>query len=199
MSSMSTKNKRQISKEATKELILEKTKDLIIDNGIVNTSTKVISDYCKVAHGTIFSQFGNRENLISTIIKKELTEIARQLYELKKGSHSLEGLLSEYLKLVEVNERFLVVINKEFSFLVESLQRDVITTESIVKNMFYNEIEAGIKSGRFKDSNIKVVISFLFGTINYYLSRREYFVSDTSIIKQKKQDIIKAFMNLIKK
>ncbi len=196
---MSTKNKRQISKEATKELILKKTKELIIKKGLLKTTTKEISTYCKVAHGTIFSHFKNREILISEIVKIELMGIAKKLYQIKDNPNSIEELLYDYLSLVEQNENFLTVINKEFSFLSKNLQREIITTEGIVKKVFYNEIEKHINSNNLKSVNIQVAISFLFGTINYYLSRKEYFVLSGSVMKDKKEDIKNTFINFLKK
>lgn len=196
---MSTKSKRQISKEATKELILEKTKELIVKKGLLKTTTKEISTYCKVAHGTIFSHFSNREKLISEIVKIELTGIAKKLYQIKDNPNSIEELLYDYLSLVEQNENFLTIINKEFSFLSENLQREIITTEGIVKKVFYNEIEKNINNSNLKSVNIQVAISFLFGTISYYLSRKEYFVLSGSVMKEKKEDIKNTFINFLKK
>jgi len=191
------KNKRQISKETTRKLILEKTRELIVKNGILNTSTKSISDYCMVAHGTIFSHFENREKLISTVVKIELTEIAKKLYTIEEPSTTIDGLISEYLKLVEDDEDFLVVINKEFAFLDHNLQREIITTESIVKNLFYNKLSKSIADKNIKSINIHVAISALFGTISHYLIRKEYFVVSGSVMKEKKEEILNTFIELL--
>ena len=189
------KNKRQLLKQITKDLILETTKQLIVENGVLKTTTKEISISCKVAHGTIFSHFENRDKLISVVVKNELMEIAKKLYKIKETDFTLEELLTHYLNFVEENEDFLVVVYKEFSFLNKNLQREIITTESIVKNIFYNKIEKNI---RHKDLKPQIILSTLFGTINYYLSRKEYFVSSGSVIAEKKNDIINTFINLIK-
>jgi AcrR family transcriptional regulator len=192
---MSIKNKRQISKEVTKEIILKGTKKLIIKNGILNTTTKEISAFCNVAHGTIFSHFSNREALISEVLKTELMGLAKVLHQLKDNTQSIAELLDEYLNLVERNELFLTVISKEFSFLSRNLQREIIITESIVKKMFYAEIEKLISS---KNMDIQVAVSFLFGTINYYLNRKEYIVLSGSVMKVRKIEIKNTFLDFLK-
>lgn len=199
MSGMSTKTKRQLLKESTKNLILKNSRLIIIEKGVFNTTTKEISTSCNIAHGTIFSHFDTKENLISEVIKYELMKIAKELYQIKVEVHNIEVLLYEYLSLVEKNEDFLSVINREFSYLTKIIQREVLTTESIVKNVFYNEIKKGIKNNVFININIQVAISFLFGIMNYYLTRKEYFVSSGSVIKIKKDEIINTFIKFLKK
>ena len=192
------KTKRQIAKEETREMILEKTQEFILMNGIVNSSTMAISKYCGVGHGTLFMHFQNREGLISEVLKKELLEIAKKLYKIKESENSFQTLLPEYLNLLEDKEDFLVIINKEFSFLHPDVQREVITTEGIVKKLFYDLIQKGIDKNEFKKVNVKMAISSIFGTINYYLERKEYFVSEGSVIRKKKKDIENYFIEILK-
>jgi AcrR family transcriptional regulator len=198
MSNDSMKNLRKISKETTRNLILEKTKQLIISNGILKTSTKQIADLCKVAHGTIFSHFNSREVLIGTIIKEELIRIAQKLYQIAEINGKFVEMLEEYLNLVIEEEELLIVINKEFPFFSEYLKNEIITTETIVKKFFYNKLLEESLTVNREPLNISVVISILSGTISYYLTRKEYFVSSGSVINKKKEDIIKIFLNILK-
>lgn len=193
------KNTRQIAKESTRLLILEKTKELIISNGILNTSTKQISNHCKVAHGTLFSHFNNREELFGSVIKHELIRIAKRIKALEDTNPTFEILVNNYLLLVAEEESFLCVINKEFPFLSDLLQREIITTESIVKKLFYHKIEQNISSGEFKDVNITAVLSFFFGTIQYYLVRKELISDSGSVIKSKQSELTDILLTLLKK
>lgn len=188
---------REIAKESTRALILDKTKELIVSKGILKTSTKQISDYCNVAHGTIFSHFNNREQLISSVIKRELIRIAKALYKLEDLNVPFDQLLDKYLSLVAKEENLLAILNKEFPFLSDGLKREIVTTESIVKKLFYNRIEQGIHENIFKPMNISVILSFLFGTIQHYLIRKELFIDSGSIIKKKKNEIINIFLTLL--
>jgi AcrR family transcriptional regulator len=197
MSKYSMKNIREISKENTRNLILERTLQLIFIQGVINTSTKQIADACNLAHGTIFAHFKNREELIGSVIKSELIRIAEKLYQISEQKSPFDKLLDEYLKLIVEEEELFVVINKEFPFLSDYLKNEIISTETIVKKFFYNTILAGIDEGSIKKINISVLISCIFGIISHYLVRKEYFVSSGSVIMQKKNEIIKLVLNLI--
>jgi AcrR family transcriptional regulator len=192
------KNIREISKENTRRLILDTTREIIVLQGIINTSTKQISDKCKIAHGTIFAHFKNREVLIGTVVKTELIRIAEKLYQLAEKNIPFGNLLEEYLNLVSEEEDLLVVINKEFAFFSEYLKNEIITTETIVKKFLYDALSKDIETGLMKPLNVSMLISCLFGTISHYLVRKEYFVSSGNVIMQKKQEIIQLFINLIK-
>jgi AcrR family transcriptional regulator len=195
MSKYSMKNKRILAKEYTRNLILEKTLEIIISNGIINTTTKQIADACNLAHGTLFAHFNNRETLIGSVIKNELLRIAQKLYLIAEKKCSFEQLLGEYLDVISEDENLLVVIQKEFSFLDDYLKNEIITTETIIKKFFYDVINSEINSENIKPVNISVLISCIFGSINHYLTRKEYYVALGSVIALKKPEIIKIFIN----
>jgi len=199
MSRYLMKKYREIAKENTRNLILTKSKEIIVRKGVLATSTKAIADECKLAHGTIFSHFNNREELVAQIIKKELIRIAEKLNHFEELNAGIEELLENYLQLVIEEEDFFVIINREFPFFSDYLKDEIITTEMIVKKLFYNKISEGVDAGFFKSLNLQVVNSCLFGTISYYLVRKEYFITAGSVIAAKKNDIIEIFINLIKK
>jgi len=199
MSYISMNNKRQISKETTKNLILERTKELIVKNGIIKTSTKNIAEYCKIAHGTLFAHFRNREQLISEVLKNELLRISKRLYQLKSSNNSLEHLLNKYFDLVIDEEELFVVVNKEFPFISNNIKREIITTETIVRNLILKKIEQGVNNKLFKPIEPRIAMSFLFGTLNYYLSRKEFFTSTGSVIQIRKKEIINTFLIFIRR
>ena len=168
-------------------------------NGILLLNTLDIAKEANIAHGTVFAHFPNKEMLISNIIETELKSIARNLKEMiDNQSDGIGILLGNYMNLLAQNEDFFVVIAKEFPFLNPNLQKSIISTESIIKNIIYQHIETGIKNGIYKQIDITMSLSFLFGTINYYLSRKEYFITkNDKIIMEKKQQIIDIFFEII--
>ena len=199
MSFYSMKNKRQISKKNTLQKIESTAKKVYIKKGVSNTSTMDIAREAKIAHGTIFAHFSTKNDLVIHVFKKELTYIAKQLKDYSYDSHiRCRELVHNYLNLIVENEDLFITIAKEFPFYPEEVKREIIATESIVRILIYNKIETGIKNGIFKDTDITTCLSFLFGTLNYYLSRKEMFAKDyESIIQKKKNSIIKTFFDLL--
>jgi AcrR family transcriptional regulator len=192
------KNKRQTSKEQTLNKIVEVTRQLIIQQGIITLNTVEIAKTANIAHGTIFAHFASKELLISHICQQELKKIALKLRELSENqSNEINNLLDKYLNLLAENEDFFVVISKDFPFLNPDLQKTIISNESIVRNILYQHIENGIKNGIYKNVDITMSLSFLIGCINLYLGRKEYFVTKTSIILEKKEKLIQTFLEIL--
>lgn len=135
--------------------------------------------------------------LICEVLKSELQRISKTLYELKSEEKNLAESLDSYLSLIAKEEDLYVVIAKEFSFLNSAIRNEIISTETIVRNIFYTKIEQGINQNKYKPVNPTVAISFLFATINYYLSRKEYYTN--RVIQAKKDKIIETFLTLLKK
>ena len=200
MSNNSMKNKRQESKSQTLEKIIKSTKDLIIKHGIIQLKTLDVAMEAGVAHGTLFAHFANKELLVSEVCQIELRQIAIKLKEMAdQTSFELKELLENYLELVAENEDFYVVIAKEFPFLQEQIQHSIIGNETIVKNILYLKIENEIKKGYLMVEDITTLIAFFFASIQYYLSRKEYFVSNAGkLVEQKKDQIINTFLKLLK-
>ncbi len=193
------KNKRQLAKQQTFDKIVETTKELVIEQGIINLKTLDVAKKAGIAHGTLFSHFETKEVLIANICQNELLKIARKLKSITENQTDIIHLLESYLSLIANNENFYVIIAKEFPFLDSSIQQSILANETIIKNILFRNIESGNKTGLFNVKNITMSVSFFFASINYYLSRKEYFVTGKGkLMNQKKGQIIDTFMKLLK-
>ncbi len=180
-------------------MILLTTKTLIENQGMLNTTTKHIADHCGIAHGTIFSHFNTRDLLFSTVIKRELIRVAEKLHKLDVKNRTLEALLKAYFLLLAKEEPLMTALSREFPFLSEEIKNEIITTETIIKKFLYDKIQAGIDSKTLKAVNITVALSFLFGAIQLFLCRKEYYVKDDeSVIRMKSDELIQTFISLFK-
>ncbi len=193
------KNKRQIAKQQTFDKIVKTSKELIIEQGIINLKTLDVAKKAGIAHGTLFAHFETKEILISNICQNELLKIARKLKSITENQTDIIPLLESYLSLIADNENFYVIIAKEFPFFDSSIQQSILANETIIKNILYRKIEAGNETGQFSVKDITMSVSFFFASINYYLSRKEYFVNGKGkLMNQKKEQIIDTFMRLLK-
>ncbi|MEW5814907.1 MAG: TetR/AcrR family transcriptional regulator [Spirochaetota bacterium] len=190
-------NRRQRQKEKTREHILAASKKFFIRKGVLASTTEGIAKACGVAQGTLFLHFKTKENLILGIFEKELMRIAEELYILTGNAFELKPLLEAYLSFLEKEEDFLSVIGREFPFFPNKLKRQILSLEAIIRHIFYTTIENGIERGSIKRLDITAVLTFLFGTLNYYLSMKKIFVARGSVISAKKQSIIDTFSQFI--
>jgi AcrR family transcriptional regulator len=190
---------REAAKKETRQKLLQAAKEEFVKNGLLNISTVDIAKRAGVAHGTVFFHFQNKETLLIEVFDRELLKITDELYTLLHGSNEFEDLLNTYLDFLEREETFFAIIARETPLYSPELRRTILGREAAIRHYFYRALEKGIKQGQYKAVDITAALNFLFGTLNYYLCLRESFVSQGSVIREKRQTIIDTFMQLLSK
>ncbi len=178
-------------------MILQTAKLYFMKNGFLKTTTSEIAQKANVAHGTLFLHFKNKDSLIIEILDLELDRISKQIFQIINESNDFELLLSKYLDLLQEQEDLFATLARELPFYSDELRRKVLFRESIIRSHFQKAISEGINEGKFKDCDIISSLTFLFGTINYYLSLKPIFVKEGSVIKKFKKSIISTFMGFV--
>jgi AcrR family transcriptional regulator len=192
-------NQREKAKKETREKLLVAAKDEFVKNGLLNISTVDIAKRAGVAHGTVFFHFQNKEILLVEVFDRELLEITDELYVLLHGSNDLEDLLNTYLNFLEREETFFAIIARETPFYSPELRRTILGREAAIRHYFYQAIEKEIKQGQYKAVDITAALTFLFGTLNYYLCLSESFVAGGSVIREKRRAVVDTFIKLLSK
>jgi AcrR family transcriptional regulator len=192
-------NQRKKAKKETREKLLVAAKDEFVKNGLLNISTVDIAKRAGVAHGTVFFHFQNKEILLVEVFDRELLKITDELYVLLHGSNDLEDLLNTYLSFLEREETFFAIIARETPFYSPELRRTILGREAAIRHYFYLAIEKEIKQGQYKAVDITAALTFLFGTLNYYLCLSESFVAGGSVIREKRRAIVDTFIKLLSK
>lgn len=185
-------NKREESKIKTRELILVKTKELIAKIGVLNLTTAVIAKECGIAHGSIFQHFGSREGLINTVLEGEIKRLTIQIESCCDSVLDLDKLLENYLEVLSQEEDFLSMLYRELPFLPEGIQRNMVCLEVILRNSFFLLLSEEMK-GKADEKGITIRVEAFFSTVIRYLSLRELYSPDQSVIKAKSADIKKLF------
>ena len=190
-------NKRQLQKQKTREHILKIAKQEFVEKGFLKTTTNQIALQAGIAHGTLFLHFKNKDNLIVEILDKELELMSSGIQDLVGRSADLEQMLILYLNLLEEDEKLFSVLARELPFYPEELRRKIMFRDSLIRSHFHNVIESGIGAGKYRKLDPSTAVTFLFGTINYYLSLRSIFVENGSVIAKFRSKIISTFKALL--
>lgn len=186
-----------MQKQKTRLHILNTAKELFIKKGFLNITTAQIAELADVAHGTLFLHFKSKNSLILEILDEQLYFINDQIGDIIRRAGDLPQMLSLYLNLLQADEDFFSVIARELPFYPAELRRLILFRDSIIRSYFHKMIEAGIAAGSYRQVDITVTVTFLFGTINYYLSLKSIFVQEESVIGKFKQAIQQNFMLLL--
>lgn len=192
-------NKREDSKNKTRQLIINKSTELFINKGILNTTTAEIAKECGIAHGSIFQHFGNRENLINFILDEEIKRITLNLRNSCSLIYDIDSLLKSYIDVISAEENFLCMLYKEMPFLSDAIKRNIVALDAIIRNIFYLSINEGIIQGTLYETNVTLGLDAFFATIIRYLSLRELYSTNKGAIEAKQQDIILLFKMIFRK
>ncbi len=190
---------REKAKKETRQKLLKVAKQEFIKKGLLKISTVDIAKKAGVAHGTLFFHFQNKENLVVEVLDTELLNITAELNVLLHGSYDIKNLLNRYLDFLEREEQFFAVIARETPFYSPELRRRILGREAAIRQYFYQTLENEIEQGKCKDVDITTVLNFLFGALNYYLSRRASFITGRSVINDKRHTIVNTFTQLLSK
>ena len=192
-------NKRQVQKQFTREKIIGAAKQIFIEKGIINTATSQIAEAAGIAHGTLFLHFSNKDSLVIELLDVELAKFSDNIKELIIETSDIVTILDQYLNLIQLEEGFFSSLARELPNYKAELRRKILFRESLVREHFYRVIEKGIEQNIYAEVDITGALTFLFGTINYYLSLKTSFVQEGSVIEKFRKKIIDIFMKILEK
>ena len=192
-------NKRQTQKQFTRDKIIAAAKMVFIEKGIINTATSKIAEMAGVAHGTLFLHFPNKDSLVIELLDVELAKFDENIKQVILGTDDIKNILEQYLNVIQAEEGFFSTLARELPHYKDELRRKILFRESFIREHFHQVIEKGIEQNRYAKINIPCALTFLFGTINYYLSLKKSFVQEGSIINKFHDQIIDIFMKIIQK
>lgn len=181
---------REESKQRTRELILTMAQELLEEDGFVKVSSKDIARKCNVSQGTIFLHFQTKDNLLNSILSSNIEALEIELRSNCNPKDSMDNFLRSYLDILVVYEGFLSRAYKDYSYLSESLRRNIDNLETIIKNIFFDNLRNNaVKKLSIIDSFI-AIDSFL-SQIKCNLLDKEVYSKSNSIIRQRRGKIIK--------
>lgn len=192
-------NKRQAQKQFTREKIITSAKQIFIEKGIINTATSEIAEAAGIAHGTLFLHFPNKDSLVIELLDVELSKFSDNVKQLIVETTDVNILLSQYLDIIQKEEGFFSSLARELPNYKDELRRKILFRESLIREHFHRVIEKGIEQNIYAQVDIPSALTFLFGTINYYLSLKTSFVQDGSVIEKFHDQIINIFMKILQK
>ncbi|MDA3813095.1 MAG: TetR/AcrR family transcriptional regulator [Candidatus Cloacimonetes bacterium] len=192
-------NKRQAQKQITREKIITAAKQIFIEKGIINTATAQIAELAGIAHGTLFLHFPNKDALVIELLDVELIKFSDNIKQLILETSDIDKILDQYLNLIQAEEGFFSSLARELPNYKDELRRKILFRESLMREHFHQVIEKGIEQNIYTQIDIPSALTFLFGTINYYLSLKSSFVHQGSVIEKFHEQIIDIFMKILKK
>jgi len=188
--------KRQEQKVQTRRKILD-TAFRLYSAGGFSTPTNVIARESGLSHGAIFLHFPTREALQLQVLEKFTREIGDKLHELSKTGGKISDLLYAHIGVLEEYESFYKNLISEISNLPDGIKTLLIALHSVMSFHFGEVIEKEKKKGRIKNIPLHMLFNTWLGLLHYYLQNSDLFSSGTSVLKNRKDELVKYFILLI--
>lgn len=191
------KTKRQIQKEATRELILDTAYQVYADEGFAATTNK-IAKAANVSHGTIFVHFPTVECLIICLLERFGSEINEHLHILSEKDESLETFLAAHINVLIRYEDFYKRLISEINSLPQEAKYVFINIQSVVSFHLNQVIEREKDKIAIKDIPMHIIFNSWLGLIHYYLTNN-YLFTVGSVLTEHKDELILNYIKLIEK
>lgn len=190
--------KRQQQKEETKIKIIEAAYKVFSQNGFAATTNDIAKEI-GVSHGTIFAHFPTREELISFILERFMSDTCERLHELTSRSRDLRDILNAHLTAIEEHEAFYTRFISENRILPESVRNMFISVQSTIAFHFEKIIETDKQNGSIKDLPNFYYFNLWMGLVHYYLQNNDIFAPSASVVKRYREFFIESYLETIKR
>ncbi len=175
-------NKRTKQKELTKQNIFDTAMCLFLRRGFIEVTTAEIAKEAGVAHGTVFVHFPTREDLVLAVIDSELATAQQRIDRLLNKSSDFLTLASSYLDYLAEHEDFHALLARELPFYKPELRNRIIFRQALIQMQFTDLLK--------EEPNATYIAQYLFGMTHYYLSMREAFSTEGSVIQRFKDSMM---------
>jgi AcrR family transcriptional regulator len=188
---------RAEQKQATRRRLITHAIQLVGTRGFTHTRTVDVARAANVSHGTVFTHFPSRENLVLTVAGHIGREITDRLHELVGSGSGLRETLQAHLQCLEENERVYRQLVMEAPLLPAEFRATWVGLQSAVASYLCTAAEAEASQGTIRPLPAHLLFNTWIGLIHHYLINTELFVHDGSVIAAHGPTLTEHFMTLL--
>lgn len=188
---------RALQKKKTIQRLLSVSFDLIAERGALAFNTVEVAKRAGVAHGTVFAHFPRREDLVIQVVElfgKRMVEDLHKGVGVEKG---LRKTLKAHLNCIEQQEDFYRRLVLEGPLLSTAVRQVLLTIQSAVSFHVFKSAETEMREGRIKEIPMHLLFNQWSGLLHYYLANADLFSPGTSVIREKREELLNHFITLL--
>ncbi len=191
-------NQREIQKENTRSLLLKTAKQMFAENGLINAKTLAIAKKAGLSHGTLFSHFKTREELLETVIESFGLGVAGQINILVNQNSNLEDILRCHIKSIKDNEIFYIRLISEAAMLPPKANESLLAIQSVISHHINRAAAIEIKEKRIKNIEPYLIFNTWIGLLHHYLLNKKMFSPKGSVMDRYGENLITHYLDLLK-
>lgn len=185
-------NLREKSKEKTRALILNNTRELLYEYGLNRLTSKKIAEKCSLSHGTIFLHFARKDLLIDTLLESNIDSLTALLKKDCDTNKKPLVFINKLLSIISLYEDLLSFLYKDEYYLSATIKSALDKYENNLKNLILDNYRIHSKK-RVSIIDTFVMIDAFLSQLRFYLVKKEYSVHHVSLVKQRKGRIVKLY------
>ena len=168
-----------VEHDKRKHEILQKSLDVFIDEGYEDATFQKIADRCGITRTTLYIYFKNKHEIFLGSIRELLSELETKLKDmiLDKNISAEQKMRCTLTTIVDQFENNLKLFSVLLNYLLQLKKSGVDTNQRVrrriirVRHLLSSIIIQGIKSGEFKDCNVKDMNELLYSLMESAIFR----------------------------
>ncbi len=159
--------------------ILEKALDVFIEEGFEDATFQKIADRCGITRTTLYIYFKNKREIFNWSIKQLMAQVEEELKAVQQdrslgSKYKLKHILNMIIDTLQDNRKLLsVVLNYLLHLSKSGTDPDYRVRKRTIRlrHLMATIVIDGIRSGDFKNLNIRTVDDLLYGLIEAAIFR----------------------------
>ncbi len=188
---------RAEKKQETRNRISTVALQLFARNGFATTRTIDVAQAAGVSHGTVFSHFSTREQLVTAVIESFGQRVVERLHDSLLAGQQVSEVLAAHLAGLAEFEDFYARLVREGPLLPTPARNVLIGIQSAVSHHLMEAVQLEMDRGRIR----KLPFSFLFNTwlglLHHYLANRDLFSPDQPVLQSCGPQLLEHYLSLI--
>jgi AcrR family transcriptional regulator len=181
--------KRSQQKVQTRNHLLKVAAEVFAEEGFFATKTLDIALAAGVSHGTLFSHFPTREDLLIKVTEEFGLQLGTKFEELTTDQMSTKDILAAHLAMIEEYEPFYTCLVTESFSLPAPVRHRIFMIQSGIAH----HLEKSLKDQTDMPS-LPFILNSWLGLIHYYLVNRDFFAPGRSVIATHGQKLLNQFI-----
>jgi len=188
---------RRLQKQRTRNTVTRSAVELFSRNGLRDTRTQDVARHAGVSHGTIFTHFPTRSDLVTAAIGTFAQSLTDRLYDLVRADAGLPQILAAHLAAIGEVEPMYIHLVREAADLPEPARNHWLTVQSAIGTYFGDALNAEIAAGRVTPMAQALAFNTWIGLLHHYLANHDLFAPGKSVIGEYGGQLAQHYLQLI--
>lgn len=170
---------------------------LFSQRGFIDVSTIDVAEDARVSHGTLFSHFVTRDELVNAVICRFGENMIKRMHDLAETRNSLRSVLEAHLDCLKESEPFYSQLLRDLHSLPKNSGLQMICILSGVSHHIFLAAQNETRDKKILPLPADLLFNTWIGLLHHYLMNRELFVVDGSVLAKHGKKLLDHFMKLL--